>query len=269
MEISVFTLAFPGFKAEDVVSASARIGFDGVDIRTRQDGHIYIDATKDYRKELLDLAKSHSICFYGIYSYLGEGMASTEDSLMKSELKRLEAHIDLAVDLGATHVRIFDGGNERAEKNLVRFIESCKAGCLRARDKGVYIGIETHGNLAWDGESCRRIISETGSESLKIIFDPANIYCYGLNPIVEAEKIKEDILSVQFKDFVKLNHKTKYVLLGDGQVPVSEIIDFLKKEKFDGYIVVEYEKWWHPELPDPLVGLRHELSYLKKSFEQV
>jgi len=268
VKFSVSTLAFPSLKAEEAVSASAKIGFDGVDIRTKEDGHTYVDAAKDHRRKLLDLVRSLGIDFYGIYSYLGAGMASTEDSLTKSDLRKLKAHIDLAVDLEANHVRIFDGENERAENNMERFIESCKAACLEAIDKGVDIGIETHGNLAWDGESCRRIIEETGSESLKIIFDPVNMYYHGLNPVVEAEKIEQDILSVQFKDFIKYNHETRYVLLGDGQAPISQIINFLRKEKFDGYIVVEYEKWWHPELPDPLVGLPHELNYLNRSFEQ-
>ena len=122
---------------------------------------------------------------------------------------------------------------------------------------------------SWDGESCRRIIEETGSESLRIIFDPANMFSNGLDPVVEAEKMKWDMLSVQFKDFIKSNHETKYVLLSHGQVPVFQIINSLKKHKFDGYIVAEYEKWWHPELPNPLVGLRHELNYLKESFRQI
>jgi fatty-acyl-CoA synthase len=267
MRFSVFTLAFPGFTAEQAISIAAEIGFDGIDIRTKEDGHIYIDAPKSYRKQLVTLAKSLNIKFYGVYSYLGGGMASLENKIVNEELEKLKMIIDLAVDLEATHVRIFDGDEyNKKPENMRQFIQSCKVACRKAEDANIYLGIETHGNLAWDGECCKRIIEEVGSDNLKIIFDPANMFYYGLNPVVEAEKIKRYILSVQFKDFLKVNNKRRYVLLGNGDVPISQIIDFLKKGRFDGYIVVEYEKWWHPELPDPSLGLRHELQYLKQHF---
>ena len=266
MKFSVFTLAFPGFKVEDAVSASAKIGFDGIDIRTREDGHIYIDSTKKYRKQLLDLAKSLNISFFGVYSYLGAGMASPENNLAKEELEKLDAHIDLAIDLEATHVRIFDGGTDRTEDSLKRFIERCRTACLAAEDKGICLGIETHGTLAWDGDCCRRIIEEVGSENLKVIFDFANMYHSGLDPVVEAKKISGNFLSVQFKDFVISNNEMRLVLLGKGHVPISKTIDYLKEIHFNGYIVDEYEKWWHPDLPDPLIGLKHDREFLRRSF---
>ena len=269
MKFSVFTLAFPGFNAENAVSASAKIGFDGVDIRTREDGHIYIDAKKQYRRQLLELAKSLNISFFGIYSYLGTGMASPENTFASDEIEKLEAHIDLAIDLEATHVRIFDGGRDRTEDSMKRFIERCRIACHTAADKGILIGIETHGTLAWDGDCCKRIIEEVGSENLKIVFDFANMYHSGLDPVVEARKIRDNILSVQFKDFIISNNKMRLVLLGKGQVPISKTINYLKEINFDGYVVDEYEKWWHPDLPDPLTGLQHDLEYLRRAFDSL
>lgn len=269
MKFSVFTLAFPGLDAEDAVSASAKIGFDGVDIRTREDGHIYIDTTKQYRRQLLDLAKSLNIGFFGVYSYLGAGMASPENKLARKEIEEMKRHIDLAIDLEATHVRIFDGGRNRTEDSIKRFIERCRIACHAAEDKGILIGIETHGTLAWDGDCCKRIIEEVGSENLKIVFDFANMYHSDLDPVVEAKKIGDNILSVQFKDFIISNNEMRLVLLGKGEVPISKTINYLKEIKFDGYLVDEYEKWWHPDLPDPLTGLQYDLEYLRRAFNSL
>jgi len=35
---------------------------------------------------------------------------------------------------------------------------------------------------------------------------------------------------------------------------------------YSGFAVCEYEKWWHPELPDPMEALPKELSYVKSLF---
>jgi len=264
MKFSVSTLAFPGYGAEEAIRASASIGFDGVDIRVRQDGHVWIDSTKAERKRLLDLANSLSIDFYGIYSYVGSGMVSPDSAVRMKEVDLLKAHLDMALDLGANHVRIFSGTKERTSENMMRFIETCKTACKAAEDRGIYIGFETHGELAWDGDSCLYMINHIGSERVRIIFDPAHLFRFGLNPIIEGEKMREYILSIQFKDFfIGEGDRNRYVLLGQGEVPNEEFIDFIRRTKFDGFIVEEYEKWWHPELPDPVQGLRHDLNYLK------
>jgi len=265
VKFSVFTLAFPGYTAEEAIEISKRVGFDGVDIRVHRDGHIYIDASKERRKQLLEYAKSYEIEFFGIYSYIGRGFVSPNYKIRERELKELSAHIDLALDLEGIYVRIFPGTYERSEENMTRFIECCKRACSEAEDKGVYIGIETHGELVWNAETCNRVLEEVNSDNLKIVFDPANIFRLGLNPAKEGELIpKDSIIAIQFHDFKKLNDKLRYTLLGKGDVPIDDVIKLIKEVRFDGFIVVEYEKWWHPEeLPDPEIGLPHELKYLK------
>lgn len=269
MKYSVFTLAFPGYSVEEVISTSAAIGFDGIDIRVNQDGHIYIDASKERRRQILEYAKTYNIKLFGVYSYLGHNLISTSPSVANKELALLEAHLDLALDLEATYVRIFAGTRERTESNMMNFIKNCKKICPKAEDRGIYLCLETHGELAWDGDACNEIIEEVGSENLRVIFDPAIMYFssnYTLDPVTEAEKIKAKILGVHFKDHVKSDEKPVIVPLGDGDVPIEDIINFLKRIVFDQYAIVEYEKWWQPDLPDPKVWLPRELSYLKRRF---
>jgi sugar phosphate isomerase/epimerase len=43
-------------------------------------------------------------------------------------------------------------------------------------------------------------------------------------------------------------------LLGQGEVPVREIIDLLAAG-YPGWISVEWEKHWHPEIEEPQVAL--------------
>jgi sugar phosphate isomerase/epimerase len=44
-------------------------------------------------------------------------------------------------------------------------------------------------------------------------------------------------------------------LLEEGEVPVREIIGLLKQANYQGYLSVEWEKKWHPEIEEPEVAL--------------
>jgi sugar phosphate isomerase/epimerase len=43
----------------------------------------------------------------------------------------------------------------------------------------------------------------------------------------------------------------RYVFPGQGQLPLAEAIQLLKANGYDGWLVFEHEKRWHPILPEP------------------
>lgn len=42
----------------------------------------------------------------------------------------------------------------------------------------------------------------------------------------------------------------KYTWLGDGKLPVGEIVSLLEENGYDGYLSLEWEKEWRPEIRD-------------------
>ena len=43
----------------------------------------------------------------------------------------------------------------------------------------------------------------------------------------------------------------KYVPPGEGQLPLEKALNLLKDRGYDGYVMFEHEKRWHPTLPEP------------------
>jgi hypothetical protein len=43
----------------------------------------------------------------------------------------------------------------------------------------------------------------------------------------------------------------RLVLLGEGEVPVREMLQLLIRGGYDGWVSVEWEKKWHPEIEEP------------------
>ena len=51
--------------------------------------------------------------------------------------------------------------------------------------------------------------------------------------------------------------RSRYVLTGEGEVPVRETVRVLVEGGYKGYYCYEWEKKWHPELEEPEVAFPH------------
>jgi sugar phosphate isomerase/epimerase len=52
------------------------------------------------------------------------------------------------------------------------------------------------------------------------------------------------------------------VLLGEGEVPVRDMLALLSAGGYRGWVSVEWEKRWHPEIAEPELALPQHLTVL-------
>jgi len=52
--------------------------------------------------------------------------------------------------------------------------------------------------------------------------------------------------------------------LGEGEVPVKEAIGTWAQHGYDGYVCVEWEKKWHPEIEEPEVAFPQHIKVLRE-----
>jgi len=79
-------------------------------------------------------------------------------------------------------------------------------------------------------------------------------------------RLKKWIKHTHIKDGKLVNGEVKYVFLGQGEVPIFEAIDLLRKNNYKGYYSFEWEKMWHPELAEPELALADYPEAMKKHF---
>ena len=53
-------------------------------------------------------------------------------------------------------------------------------------------------------------------------------------------------------------------MLGEGEVPVREMLGLLAAGGYAGWVSVEWEKHWHPDIEEPAVALPQHLKLLKE-----
>lgn len=197
-----------------------------------------------------------------------------EESLQKIRNRYL-SHIRFASLLGAGVVGTETGAVNEAykfeernhsEEALEIFIKNLRPVVEYAEKMGVIFAIEpVYKHIVCNPQRARRVLDETASPNLQIIFDPVNLLdiCNYRNReqiIREAiETLGNDIAVVHIKDFVVENGELVSVAAGTGEMDYTDIIRFIKKEK--PYIHVTLEN----TVPENAEAAR---SYIQKLWNE-
>ena len=100
------------------------------------------------------------------------------------------------------------------------------------------------------------------------MWDSHHPYRVGESPADVYANLGRRILLAQVKDARRRpGGDWELVLLGEGEVPVREMLGLLAAGGYRGWISVEWEKRWHPEIAEPQVALPQHLRVLAEWME--
>jgi sugar phosphate isomerase/epimerase len=60
----------------------------------------------------------------------------------------------------------------------------------------------------------------------------------------------------------------KLCLLNEGMVPLREACSALRHSGYDGYLSLEWEKQWHPEIAEPRIALPQAVPLLRRFWQE-
>ena len=58
-------------------------------------------------------------------------------------------------------------------------------------------------------------------------------------------------------------------LLGEGDVPLQQMLQLLVEKGYDGYFTLEWEKKWCPEIEEPEIAFKQYVGFMKSSFARI
>jgi sugar phosphate isomerase/epimerase len=131
----------------------------------------------------------------------------------------------------------------------------------------VAIGVETH-----DDFSASAVVAEllamTDPGSVGAVWDSHHPHRMGETPAEVYANLGGRILLTQIKDARRApDADWRLVLLGEGEVPVRQILALLAARGYRRWISVEWEKHWHPEIERPEIALPQYLAMLAEWME--
>ena len=253
MKLAFSTLGCPDWSLEKIAEFAGANGFEGVELRTHDDGnHFSPAATAEEAGRLGAFFRSKGTRVFSLMAYTRFG--ATDPGELAANRDKLLHVLDLAKAIGAGFVRTFVGkiaegvSREKALAQAAEYLAPCTA---KARETGVSLGIETHDD--WCDAANIKALQKLVGGGLGTVWDFANaVEATGKSAAEQFKDLKGTILYCHVKDSVQgADGKSHYVPVGTGRMPVKEVVDILRSNKLDLFLSFEHEKKWHPELPDP------------------
>ena len=140
-----------------------------------------------------------------------------------------------------------------------------------ARRLGVAIGVETHDDFSASSvvaELLALFDSRADPDWVGAVWDSHHPHRMGEPPADVYANLGRRILLAQVKDARRgPDGDWQLVLLGEGEVPVRQMLGLLAAGGYRNWISVEWEKRWHPEIEAPEIALPQHRRVLAEWME--
>ncbi len=112
-----------------------------------------------------------------------------------------------------------------------------------AQQHGITVAMETHPDLAANGQAALDTMAAVRHDNIRINFDTANVYYYNhdVDTVGELRKILPYVASLHLKDTTGEFHSFEFPPLGDGIVDFPGVLALLEGSQFAGPLTLELE----------------------------
>lgn len=262
MRLSYSNVACPEWSFERSVESVATYGFDGIEVALF-DGDVVTPSLSHVSRRRAEVALRGS----------GVGVAALDTSLKLTTADRhaflydMDALAEIAAQWGAPLVRIFGGRLPRDPDSRRDAMK--QAGELLAEASalagyyGVRLAVETQGDFS-SAHVVAEVLNYVGG-SAGAVYDSLHPHRMGERPPEVLEALGRHISLVQVKDAVRDLDREQWRLvpMGEGEVPVPQLLSLLRQAGYIGWVSLEFEKKGHPELPSPDAALRPQAEMLR------
>ncbi|MCS7110681.1 MAG: sugar phosphate isomerase/epimerase [Ignisphaera sp.] len=259
MKFTFTTLAYPHLRIEEVLGRARKFGLDAIELRVADDG-IHLKPHYPIDRSYIKIVEESGVRIASIAGYARFSAILDEERRRNEDL--LKVLVLMAEELGAKAVRVYAGKfPDDVDSSIRRIAESLNRMAEHAYEHNVYIAIETHDELTRVRILLRLL--ERLDPNIRIVYDVANMIMVGEKHEEVFPLIADRIVHVHIKDFIIVEGKRVFVRPGEGIVPICRVVNDLKSRGYKGYISIEWEKMWHPDLEDPDTVIPLYIDFMK------
>ncbi len=258
--IGVINYNISGFTVEELFRWCRDNGVGYVELQ-RKDVWEDIDKPDNKIKETAALLQKYGIKISQISSG-SDFLQKTEDEVNK-QVRMVGEMCKMVKDLGFNQLRI-DGGwpkegvEEKDYRDLV--LKGVSKVAENATKEGVYLALDNHGTVTNNQPLLLEVLKTVNSKYLGTNLDTMNYRWYGyeVNELIDIYKnVASYTLHTHLKDGTGTRTNYKGMVLGEGEIPLTDAINIIKDAGYKGVWCVEYEGKEGAE------GYRKSVEYLR------
>lgn len=272
LPLSFTTLGCPKWTLKEIAANAAKMGYDAVDFRGVQET-LDITQSPAFTTELAATKRLFADLGVAISGVAASARFATEDETeLRKNFDEARRNMALAAELDAPVLRVFGGRvpeGYTVETIMPALVENLRRMGDEAADYGVTLALETHDDWT-DSSVFARLMREVDHPQVRVLWDLHHPYRTTGESAKETYKnLAPYTISIHVKDSIPVEddgsgHDHQYVLLGEGDVPLQEMLDLLVAGGYDGYAILEWEKRWIPSLPEPEVAFPQYVEKMRE-----
>jgi sugar phosphate isomerase/epimerase len=255
----------------EIIDAARRWGYAGIEFRGLQ-AELELDRTPEFgtriaetRRRLQD-AGLRATCLSSSVQVVTAGLHEVE---RKQAIATVRTYLEMAKAVDAPFVRVFGGEMPAAlspDDAISRAVATLREVGDDAQARGVTVLVETHDAFI-DSTRLANLIRATDHAAVQVLWDIHHPYrLNGESIAMTVRQLAPHLRYTHVKDssFDKESERATYVPVGQGDVPIREALYALLALNYDGYLTLEWEKRWHPDLDPPEVILPHYAEQMRE-----
>jgi sugar phosphate isomerase/epimerase len=272
------SLPCDGWSALQIAEVCRKYGFTGVELREGEGMGISLASGKEQWLRDSEIYRENGIEVTNI----GTGICVKGDAKDWEQLTLLKKQSEMAQVMGAKGLRVFLGNFARRRdaalepldhKVIIKWLQDASA---IAGEYGIGVWIETHNEYA-TGRVLRELLDKVNRTNCAVIYDIIHPLEDGESPEDTIRLLGDACVHVHMKDGVPmddpLEHDWLYTKVGEGAIPIGDIVRLLEQGGYKGYYSLEWETKWRQELQQPGMDVEQVfpeyINYMNESLQKL
>jgi len=269
MKIAFSTLGCPDFSWSDIYAMAKDLSFNGIEIRGLGDEIFTVKAPPFTDSQLPDTVRLLKRLRLEI-PCLSSGCCLKHTDQAEQNQAEIAAYIRLAQKLNTPFVRILADRQPHVEGEVddAAILEALRGLIPIAEESSVTLLIETNGVYA-DTARLARLLDQAASDAVAALWDMHHPYRFaGESAGTTVKNLGAYIRYVHVKDSVVEDGKIRYCLMGEGDLPLDDMMLALRSINYEGYVSLEWVKRWAGDLADAGIVFPHFAHFMERYLEK-
>ena len=265
MKLAFSTLGCPNFSWTEIYSMASDLGFDGIEIRGLGEDIFAVRAQPFTESQLPQTIKKLAELRLEI-PCLSSGCCLKFPENAEENHEEIIQYILLASKLGTPYIRVLADLEPHpmgeVDDNVV--LAALERLIPFAEEKGVTLLVETNGVYTDTARLCK-LLDSISSDAVAALWDINHPYRFAdETPGQTVQNLGVYIKHVHIKDSIMENGIVKYRMMGEGDLPLDEIMMALSSINYEGYLSLEWVKRWAPDLAEAGIVFPMYASYMSR-----
>lgn len=277
MKLAFTTLACPKWDLPTILSRAKEYGFDAIDFRGLGE-KLDITLLREFTAQVD--ATAQMIHGAGLaVSGISSSLRICDPVQCTANVEEAQRTIPMARALGCRNVRMFGGGviDRHGREGAAKIAQECMQRILALPGAGeIQWLLETHDNWT-SAQDCLMLLDAIKAPNVGLLWDIAHPQRFNgetidqtfslIGPLVRYTHVKD--CRYEPKHPQAASDGWRYVAPGTGEIQLRRAVQLLKRAGYDGYLTLEHEKRWHPDLPEPEEALPAFVRWARQVLAEV